>query len=126
MATVLLVEDQSAIGMALQEALLDEGYTVEWIRDGQAAVDRLQQAPVPGVVLLDLFLPAVGGCGVLLALRSLRTWKDVPVLLVTGAAPFRADFPPHALYQGTICKPFDLDELLVRVAGFLGKGIAHD
>src|SRR5581483_7268569 len=53
---VLLVEDDRLIGEGLVTALRQDGYSVDWLRDGQAASDALR-AERFDLVLLDLGLP---------------------------------------------------------------------
>ncbi|HYF91848.1 MAG TPA: response regulator [Symbiobacteriaceae bacterium] len=125
MPRVLLIEDEPVIGMVLQETLGDAGYAVELMTNGRAALARIDRPPVPGLVLLDLFLPEVKGRDLLVELRSRPAWREVPVLLVTGAVPFPDDFPPEGLYQGIIRKPFDLDDLLSRVHQFFARGMEN-
>ena len=53
---VLLVEDDRMIGEAVEQALKDASYAVDWVRDGAAASAALDSQSY-GVVLLDLGLP---------------------------------------------------------------------
>ncbi|MBU4324212.1 MAG: response regulator, partial [Gammaproteobacteria bacterium] len=61
---VLLVEDDPMIGQAIQSALRDESYAVDWVRNGQRALDSLATQHYD-VVLLDLGLPGKDGMAVL-------------------------------------------------------------
>jgi len=78
---VLLVEDDRMIGDAVQQALKDAAYAVDWVRDGQSAINTLASQSY-GVVLLDLGLPQRDGMEVLRSIRG----KDnpVPVLVITA------------------------------------------
>ena len=78
---VLLVEDDRMIGEAVEAALKDTAYAVDWVRDGQMAIEALASHRYD-IVLLDLGLPRKDGLEVL---RSIRGRDDaVPVLIVTA------------------------------------------
>ncbi len=78
---VLLVEDDRMIGAALQQALRDAAYAVDWVRDGASAQDATATEAYD-IVLLDLGLPGDDGMSVL---RRLRTnGATMPVIIVTA------------------------------------------
>ena len=109
---VLLVEDDSMIGESVRKGLRQDGFTVDWVRDGAAAEVALAGHTYE-VVLLDLGLPRKSGADVLKSLR--RGGNDVPVLITTArdAVSDRV----AGLDTGAddyIVKPFDLDELAAR------------
>jgi DNA-binding response OmpR family regulator len=110
---LLLVEDDAMLGRAVHTALTQQNHAVDWVRDGeqalQAALTHDYQA-----VLLDLGLPQRDGLSVLRALRAQRS--DTPVLIVT--ARDRIEQRIEGLKAGAddyILKPFDLDELDARL-----------
>ncbi|MGH8337056.1 MAG: response regulator, partial [Gammaproteobacteria bacterium] len=78
---VLLVEDDRMIGEAVAQALKDAGYAVDWVRDGQAAIDTIEIQNYD-VVLLDLGLPKKDGLAVLRSVRARN--NPVPVLVITA------------------------------------------
>jgi DNA-binding response OmpR family regulator len=80
MSQVLLVEDDSAIRVALTRSLHDQGHVVRSAVSGMTALsDAVEQKP--DVVLLDLGLPDVDGADVLSMLRAV---SDVPVIVATA------------------------------------------
>lgn len=110
---LLLVEDDRMLGASLQAGLRQQGWAVDWVRDGEAAEEALRGEPYD-VALLDLGLPRKGGLEVLRGLR--RRGVPVPVLIVTAqdAVPDRV----AGLDAGAddyLVKPFDLDEVAARV-----------
>jgi two-component system response regulator QseB len=116
---LLLVEDDRLIGRGVQETLRDEGYAVDWVRDGDAAEMQLKTR-VHDLVILDLGLPKQDGLSLL---RKLRTdHNDVPVLIVT-ARESAAD-RVLGLDSGAddyLTKPFNLDELGARIRALLRR-----
>ncbi len=121
---VLLVEDDRMIGEAVMQALKDATYAVDWVRDGQSALDTLA-SQMYGVVLLDLGLPKKDGMEVL---RSIRA-KDNPVPVLVLTARDTLDDRIRGLDGGAddyILKPFEMTELLARMRAVVRRkgGIA--
>eukprot|EP01041_Mallomonas_annulata_P026083 gene26083-47285_t len=116
---LLLVEDDSMIGEAVQDLLRAEHYAVDWARDGDAADTALRTQPYD-LVLLDLGLPKRDG---LTVLRDLRTRKDrTPVLVATARDAVAQRI--EGLDAGAddyVLKPYDLDELLARIRAVLRR-----
>lgn len=81
---IYLVEDDSFISGMYQTKLRNAGYTVEIATDGEAAWNRLQQDPLPQLVLLDVVLPKKDGFEILEDLRKSPKTKDLPVILLTN------------------------------------------
>ncbi len=110
---VMLVEDDRMIGEAVEQALQDAHYAVDWVRDGASALLALRTGNY-GLVLLDLGLPKTDGVEVL---RSLRADGDpVPVLVIT--ARDEVDQRIRSLDAGAddyLIKPFEIGELLARM-----------
>ncbi|HSX24891.1 MAG TPA: response regulator [Candidatus Andersenbacteria bacterium] len=81
---ILLVEDDSFISGMYQTKLKNAGYQVEIIADGELAWNRLQQDPVPDILLLDIILPKKDGFEILEDLRKEDRLKNLPVILLTN------------------------------------------
>jgi len=110
---VLLVEDDRMIGEVIEQSLRDASYAVDWVLDGQAALNAVLTQSYD-VLLLDLGLPKKDGFEVLQTLRANR--QSVPVLLVS-ARDALAD-RVRGLDAGAddyLIKPFDMAELLARM-----------
>ena len=82
--SILLVEDDSFISGMYQTKLSAMGYAVELKEDGEAAWQRLQQDPLPDLVLLDVVLPKKDGFEILEGIRANSRTKDLPVILLTN------------------------------------------
>lgn len=116
---LLLVEDDPMIGTSVQRGLKQEGYTVDWVRDGAAAEAALAD-DVYELLLLDLGLPRKSGLDLLSGLR--RKGVGMPVLVIT-ARDSVAD-RVKGLDAGAddyLVKPFDLDELSARVRALMRR-----
>jgi len=116
---LLLVEDDSLLGDGIRVGLSQEGFAVDWTRDGQAAKLALETESY-ALMVLDLGLPGLSGESVLKWLRG--TGNDMPVLILT-ARDTVAD-RVRGLDAGAddyLVKPFDLDELAARLRALLRR-----
>ena len=110
---VLVVEDDLMIGESLSEALQDEAYTVDWVKDGRQAILTLRVQPYD-IILLDLGLPEIDGMGVLTAMRDAKI--DTPVLILTARDQLKDRIA--GLDSGAddyVVKPFELGEVFARM-----------
>ncbi|MFH1353739.1 MAG: response regulator [bacterium] len=82
--SILLVEDDSFISGMYETKLTNLGYAVEVIDNGETAGQRLEQDPLPDLVLLDIVLPKRDGFEILENLRSSDRTKNIPVILLTN------------------------------------------
>ncbi len=116
---LLLVEDDRLIGRGVQESLRDEGYAVDWVRDGVAALEQAETG-VHDLVILDLGLPRADGLEVLKRLRARK--NDVPILIVSARdAPASRVTGLDAGADDYLIKPFDLDELSARIRALIRR-----
>jgi len=116
---LLLVEDDTMIGEAIRAGLRREGFTVDWVHDGESASQVLRTEAFD-LLLLDLGLPRKGGLEVLAAARA--RGAELPVLIITArdAVSDRV----QGLDAGAddyLVKPFDLDELAARIRALLRR-----
>ena len=110
---ILLVEDDELLGDGIRTALRREGYVVDWLLDGQAALHSLVSEPYD-FVILDLGLPRLDGLEVLRRARAQGI--DCPILILT--ARDSVDDRVRGLDLGAddyLVKPFEVDELLARI-----------
>ncbi len=116
---ILLVEDDLVLGQALSTALEKRSYGIDWMQDGESALQAMQVLDF-SLVILDVNLPDIDGIAVL---RSLRlTGRNIPVLLLT--ARDLAAQRVEGLDAGAddyLVKPFDLEELLARIRALLRR-----
>jgi two-component system, OmpR family, response regulator len=116
---LLLVEDDDMIGAGLRKGLQQEGYVVDWIKDGAGAEHALQSQAY-ALVLLDLGLPRRDGLSVLENLR--RRKNAVPVLILTARDAVADRIKGLDLgADDYLVKPFDLDELAARIRAVLRR-----
>lgn len=111
---VLLIDDDDMVRTSTGMILEFLGHEVTPVPSGEEALVRLQGGFLPGLVVLDMNMPGLGGKGTLPLLRGLI--PGVPVLLSTGRADQDAmdlldTFPKVHL----LSKPFTLEEIVARI-----------
>jgi two-component system KDP operon response regulator KdpE len=118
MTTILVVEDDRALRVALRAMMRSRDLEVVEVGTGEEAVVVASGGSVD-VIVLDLGLPDISGIEVL---RRVRTFSDVPVIVLT-ADHEQAD-KIRALDGGAddyLTKPFDTEELLARIRALMRR-----
>jgi two-component system, OmpR family, response regulator QseB len=116
---LLLVEDDAMIGRSLEKGLRQDGYAVDWVRDGRAAESALA-AEDYALVLLDLGLPELDGRSVLSRLRLGK--QQVPVLIITARDTVAERvLSLDAGADDYLVKPFSFEELGARIRAVLRR-----
>jgi two-component system response regulator AtoC len=108
--SVLVVDDDEAVGTVLVALLEQAGMTASHVPNGEAALRSLEGAPAD-VVVTDLRMPGMGGMSLLAKIAE--RWPDVPVVVLTahGTVPLAVE----AMRAGAadfLLKPFDRDQIV--------------
>jgi diguanylate cyclase (GGDEF)-like protein len=125
-ARIVVADDDRLTREALAAILRTAGHTVDLVEDGQEAIERVGAGGVD-LVLLDIVMPRLGGLEACRLLKSVTADGFLPVVLVT----VRTDTASRVegLRIGAddyVCKPFEEQELLARVAAMLRIKRLHD
>jgi two-component system OmpR family response regulator/two-component system response regulator QseB len=116
---ILIVEDDSLLGDALQTGLKQRGFDADWVKDGVAAELALRTSAFAALVL-DLGLPRLGGVEVLRRERARGSKLPILVLTARDAVEHRV----RVLDTGAddyVVKPVDLDELAARLRALVRR-----
>jgi CheY-like chemotaxis protein len=119
--TVLVVDDDPDARDFFITVLEDNGYETVPARDGNEALDRIQEK-IPDLITLDVTMPEKSGVGVYRKLKETEEYQDIPVIIITGVSDdfkqfisSRRKVPPP---NGYLSKPIEPEEL-VRLVGEL-------
>jgi DNA-binding response OmpR family regulator len=116
--TILVVDDEPSISEVVSLYLKRAGYQVVIARDGESALEALEEQP-PDLVVLDLMLPKVDGLEIT---RQLRAQGDTPIIMLTA----RREETDRILglemgADDYVVKPFSPRELVSRVKAVLRR-----
>lgn len=115
---ILIVEDDNEIGDLLDKYLTSNGYSTDRAVNGLEAINKIEKEDY-SLVLLDIMLPFKSGDQVL---QKVRESKDVPVIIVSAKDMVQTKIDVMRMgADDYITKPFDLDEVLVRVEAVLRR-----
>ncbi|HEU0117567.1 MAG TPA: response regulator [Alphaproteobacteria bacterium] len=108
-ARILVAEDNPAVREFIMRSLASVGHKTTAVADGQQALDALAREKFD-VLVTDIVMPNVDG--IALALKAVRLFPDLRIVMVSGYAQER--MRAHnldALVHRIIAKPFSLEEI---------------
>jgi len=114
-AFVILADDNADLRDYVRRLLENEGYRVEAVADGEAALAAAQRER-PDLIVSDVMMPRLDGFGLLRALRQDEALRELPIVLLSARAGEEARV--EGLDAGAddyVSKPFSARELLARV-----------
>lgn len=118
--SVLIVEDEANIGVALEYLMRRQGYAPRRVEDGRAAIAAVAEDP-PDLILLDVMLPYRSGYEVCAAIRRNPALAGIKILLMTASGGREEAARGFSLgADGFIAKPFATSDLKAEVARLLG------
>ena len=120
---LLLAEDEVHAGEYLVKGLRENGFVVDWVRNGIDAVHEVRSTQYD-LVVLDVGLPGLDGWE---ALRQIRADQQTPVMMLT--ARDRVEDRVRGLEIGAddyLVKPYAFSELLARIRAVLRRGKAQE
>ncbi|WP_282605418.1 response regulator transcription factor [Pelagibius sp. Alg239-R121] len=121
--SILLVEDEDSIALALEFMMQEEGYRVRRVASGTDALEAIQNE-APDLVLLDVTLPGCSGFEVCQSVRLDERLKDVRILMMTAKASSMVRRKGLALgADDFVAKPFVIQDLKVRVRSLLEEAV---
>ena len=122
---ILVVDDDASIRRMLERTLVAEGYQVDGVADGGAALASIERS-VPDLVILDLGLPGMDGVDVCRRVRARGLATPILLLTARDTVPARVE----ALDAGGddyVVKPFSLEEVVARLRGLVRRaGLAAE
>lgn len=121
MSSVLVVEDEKHLADGLRYNLEAEGYSVETVNDGEAALSLLlEEQRTYDAIVLDVMLPGIDGFAVAAELRAANHY--VPLLMLTARS--RPEDVLKGFESGAddyLPKPFELSVLMARIHALLRR-----
>lgn len=118
---VLIVDDEQDIVESLKFVLEASGFTCFCGYNGEEGL-RLAKEVTPDLIILDVMMPKINGYKICRLLKYDNKYKNIPILMVTA----RSQDEDKLIGEETgvdeyITKPFELDEIVKKVEGYLNK-----
>ncbi len=113
---VLVADDNADLRSYIARMLIGQGYEVEAVSDGQAALQSAR-ASKPDLLISDVMMPKLDGFGLLRAVRESPDLRDLPIIMLSARAGEEAKIEGlHAGADDYLTKPFSARELLARAS----------
>jgi DNA-binding response OmpR family regulator len=123
-ATILIIEDETALLYALNASLSAAGFRVLTSADGQEGLEQMTRQR-PDFVILDIQLPTLSGLGILRARNQSSELKKIPVLVISNTS--REQTIQEARRLGALDYLVKTDHSLEEIINFIKEKLAaHD
>ncbi len=113
---VLVIDDDEGILSAFEAVLEGEDYTVETFSNPEL-LQTLHENNLPDLILLDVLLSGADGRDICRQLKNKPLTKDIPIIMIS-AHPGAAKTIKKAGADDYVAKPFEMDELLQKIAKY--------
>ena len=107
--TILLVEDEDMVRAIAERALTRQGYTVLAADHGEAALELLEHAERPSLIVSDVMMPVMDGPALARAVRA--RYPDIPILFMSGYAEEQLRRSIDLDNVAFLPKPFSVQQL---------------
>lgn len=125
-AKILVIEDDYIVARTIERSLRSDEFTVSLASRGDKGLSLARQEK-PDLIILDIIMPDMDGYAVCRAIRSDPALKELPILFLTAKVKPQdriAGFVVGA--DDYLCKPFNVDELIMRVRAILRRSRVDD
>jgi len=124
MSKIVLVEDEKSLSEMIRLNLELDGFQVDVYDDGQQVIDNLDKIVHSDIVVLDVMLPHVNGVDICKAIRKI---SKVPILFLSAKGTTTDKITGlKAGANDYLSKPFDLEELLLRIQNLLPESETNE
>lgn len=121
MAKILVIDDDEAINELIKVNLELAFYNVITAFDGNKGY-ALAKQEMPDLIILDVMMPEVDGYTVAKRIRENESTKDIPIIMLTALNMLQNKVQGFNIgVDDYLCKPFEMEELLVRVKALLKR-----
>ncbi|MDB5155367.1 MAG: hypothetical protein JWR50_74 [Mucilaginibacter sp.] len=112
---IMIVDDNEFMVEVMTHILLNKGYDVIALYDGDEVINQIK-TDTPDLVILDMRLPNADGRDICKAIKLNNATKDLRVIMCTGNEDFRLSMNQQGSPDDVLHKPFDVDSLVNMVA----------
>ena len=118
---ILVVDDESDVTELLEYKLEQEGYRVATLNDPLAFVAKVREFE-PDLILLDIMMPELSGIQLCRIIRADSAMRETPVIFLSARSEVEDRIKGlEAGAEDYISKPFNINELLLRISKMLKR-----
>ena len=124
----IVVIDDDLMSLKLTKRIIEKaGMKGVYLTSGVEALAYFKDAPCPDIILLDVYMPEVNGFSVLKQLKEDPSYRQVPVVFLTGDEDVKTETAGlHAGVADFIRKPFAAEILLKRIRNIIELNRLHN
>jgi DNA-binding response OmpR family regulator len=123
---LLIADDEPALTLLLKEFFKKDFETAS-VLNGEECLKRLENAPAPEVIVMDLNMPGMDGLQTVKRIRQNPLWNKIAIIMLSGAENSATRI--ECLKAGAddfVVKPFNPEEIRVRIHAILRRILADD
>ena len=121
MARILSIEDDPDLQHLIGLSLHSNGYEIQYAFNGKEGYEKAHSGK-PDLILLDLMLPKIDGYWVCSLLKHDERHSKTPIIIITAkSGDENIKLAKECGADAYIVKPFEIEDLLARIAGLLKK-----
>lgn len=117
---ILYIEDDRDIGKWASQDLMERGYDVVWLMNGDGAIEKAASCKL---VILDVMLPGLDGFTI--GKRLKKTYPGLPILMLSARTSIDDKLQGLEFADDYVTKPFHPDELAARIEVLLRRSGEH-
>lgn len=118
--SILLLEDDLALGSSVVASLVLSNFNVVWLKDGVEAIAFLRKN-TPDIIISDLMMPLMSGEEVYLNIHKLFQHYPIPFIIITSNTDAEVQYRQlENGVKGYLVKPFKVKELILQVNNLIG------
>jgi DNA-binding response OmpR family regulator len=124
-AQILIIEDDDLVSRTIERSLNDGEYQISFADNGLDGL-KLARKRIPDLVVLDVIMPGMDGYEVCRTMRADARLSEIPILFLT--AKIKEEDRVNGFLAGAddyLTKPFNIDELILRVRAILRRTSRH-
>lgn len=124
--SLLIADDEPALILLLKEFFKKDFETAS-VSNGEECLKRLENAPAPEVIVMDLNMPGLDGLQTVKRIRQNPLWNKIAIIMLSGAENSATRI--ECLKAGAddfVVKPFNPEEIRVRIHAILRRVLAED
>ena len=118
---IFVVDDNPDVIFSVKSGLeaLSEDYEIQGANSGEKCLEMLE-TNTPDLILLDIMMPGMSGWKTFDKIKENESWKEIPIVFLTARTDRVAKNAGGFLGEDYVEKPFEINDLKVRIEKHLG------